>query len=330
MKATARAANKRVGPALGVIRRGEAESVDAPAAPAPGKSAHGVLHRRGVMLFLAGQPGTAIKLFRKSIALVSHDPETHYNLGCALAAVGDLPGAMAAYRKAIELKPDHSQAHQNLGGVLYETGQIPEAMAYCSKAIELKPDYAKAHYLRGLIFGKTRQPTEGIAAFRKAIDAEPQFAYAHFYLGVALGVTGQKPEAMIALRKAIALKLHPDDAADAHYFLGRMLSEAGEIPEAIAALRKALPEDNRRNNVTALLNKLIEQEGKNNTDASKASSYTDDAPPSEAAVTPPLRMRDDLNTAVKKAKAETLARARPRLPATHQLARSNETLRFDT
>jgi tetratricopeptide (TPR) repeat protein len=40
--------------------------------------------------------------------------------------------------------------------------------------------------------------------------------------------------------------------------------------------------------------------------------YTREPPPSEAAVTPPLRMGENLNTEVKKAKAENLARAKPR------------------
>jgi hypothetical protein len=53
--------------------------------------------------------------------------------------------------------------------------------------------------------------------------------------------------------------------------------------------------------------------------------YTGDAPPSEAAVTPPLRMGDDLHQAVKKARAEAVERAKPDL-ATVRLSAAYEVL----
>ena len=53
---------------------------------------------------------------------------------------------------------------------------------------------------------------------------------------------------------------------------------------------------------------------------SEKSRYSKGNPPSRPDDASQDRMRDDFNTTVKKAKAETLARGKPRLSATHQLA----------
>ena len=46
----------------------------------------------------------------RALALKPDCPEAHYNLGCALLALGDLDGAIARYRKALAIKPEYAQA----------------------------------------------------------------------------------------------------------------------------------------------------------------------------------------------------------------------------
>ena len=63
----------------------------------------------------------------------------HNNLGFALDASGDRPGAVAEYREAIRLKPDLPKAHANLGFALEASGDRPGAIAEYREAIRLKP-----------------------------------------------------------------------------------------------------------------------------------------------------------------------------------------------
>lgn len=66
-------------------------------------------------------------------------------------------------------------------------------------------------------------------------------------------------------------------------------------------------------------------------DASGSDYNTADNPPSEAAVTPPLRMREDLNIAIKQARTEALARLvdldNPKLSADERLTRARRLVR---
>ena len=50
------------------------------------------------------------------------DAVTHYNLGIALKAKGDLDGAIAEYRAAINQLPNYPEAHLSLGIALYLKG----------------------------------------------------------------------------------------------------------------------------------------------------------------------------------------------------------------
>jgi superkiller protein 3 len=70
---------------------------------------------------------------------------SHYNLGVALKAKGQLEEAIEAYRKAIQLDPNYANAYSNLGSALYDKGQLEEAIEAYRKAIQLDPNYADAY-----------------------------------------------------------------------------------------------------------------------------------------------------------------------------------------
>jgi eukaryotic-like serine/threonine-protein kinase len=61
----------------------------------------------------------------------------HYNLGNALSAQKDHPGAAASYRRAVEIDPGHAEAHANLGHALLYQGDFRAALAAYRKADEI-------------------------------------------------------------------------------------------------------------------------------------------------------------------------------------------------
>jgi tetratricopeptide (TPR) repeat protein len=197
----------------------------------------GALVNLGIALRADGDLPGASAAFQKAIDLKPNFATAHSNLGNALRERGDLPGAIAAYRQAIELKPDHARAHNNLGVALRDQGELPGAIAACQKAVALQPHSAEARNNLGVALGDQGDLAGGIAELRKAILLAPDLATAHSNLGNVLRERGDLPGAIAACQKAIDLK--PDFAA-AHNNLGAALRKRGDLPGAIAACRQAI------------------------------------------------------------------------------------------
>jgi tetratricopeptide (TPR) repeat protein len=47
--------------------------------------------------------------YRQALALHPKYPETHYNLGVSLAAMGDMAGAIKHYEQALQFEPDYPE-----------------------------------------------------------------------------------------------------------------------------------------------------------------------------------------------------------------------------
>jgi eukaryotic-like serine/threonine-protein kinase len=181
--------------------------------------------------------GRAVAACREAIRLRPDDGVVHANLGLALCASGDRPGAIAEYREAIRLRPDDALAHDNLGLALDASGDRPGAIAEYREAIRRKPDLPQAHIRLGVALITSGDPRGAVAALREAIRLRPDDALAHYNLGLGLGASGDRPGAIAEYREAI--RLRPDDAL-AHYNLGNSLRTSGDLPGAVASYREAI------------------------------------------------------------------------------------------
>ena len=98
------------------------------------------------------------------------------NLGNALLARRDLPGATAAYRAAINADPANLEARNNLANALRMQGQLDEAMPVLQNAIALRRNVAELHATLANTLKDQGRPAEAIASFRKAVALDPHDA----------------------------------------------------------------------------------------------------------------------------------------------------------
>jgi tetratricopeptide (TPR) repeat protein len=75
-------------------------------------------------------------------------PLTLVNLGIALQARADIPGAIAAYRRAIALNPREPLAYFNLAAVHAGQAALDSALANFVRAADLDPSLAIANSTR--------------------------------------------------------------------------------------------------------------------------------------------------------------------------------------
>ena len=189
------------------------------------------------------RPEEALGYFRAALALRPGSPAAHYNLGNALLARKDWPGAAACYRRALELYPEYASAHHNLGIVLREQGDLAGAVASHRKAIELNPTNPRAHYHLGIALREQGGLDGAVACLRKAVELNPQNPRAHYHLAVVLREGGDFAGAADCLRRA--LELDPKDVGF-HHDLGWALDARGDLDGAAACYRRALELDPKR------------------------------------------------------------------------------------
>lgn len=128
------------------------------------------LHMLGVAAFLGNDPGGAVGLITRAIALNPLAGEYHTNLGNALQALHRFPEAEAAYRKALALNPgEPERCHARLADLLVVLGRDDEALAERRRVVELDPGGRDGRYeLAALLFrlGRTRRERDFVEESR--------------------------------------------------------------------------------------------------------------------------------------------------------------------
>ena len=96
----------------------------------------------GVVYAQLGQLDIALESYRKSLELGSeYEAELHTNIGALFAAQGRLAEAITQYELSISVNPFFVQAYYNLGIALAKLGQNQKAIDATNKAIEIDPDF---------------------------------------------------------------------------------------------------------------------------------------------------------------------------------------------
>jgi predicted TPR repeat methyltransferase len=198
------------------------------------------LNIMGAVQAKEGEHASAIKSFRKALAIEPKYPDALNNLCRSLRQLGQWEQAISSYRKLLTLRPGDSTAYFELAGTLMETGDFAAAAAAYERSIALKPDFAQAHYSMGYALDCAGKANEAVVSYRNAIEVDQGFVDAYLAIGQSMASQGKFDMAISWFRDA--LRIAPD-VAQAHYRLGRALHLAGRRDEAIAAYRQCLDLD---------------------------------------------------------------------------------------
>jgi Flp pilus assembly protein TadD len=117
----------------------------------------------------------AVKEYRSEVTLDPNDARARSDLGTALLARNDFPGAMRELTKAIELDPKRATFRSNLGYALQLQGKKDEAVASYREAIRLDDKLASAWInLATLLAKEPKTRAEARSALEKARALDPQ------------------------------------------------------------------------------------------------------------------------------------------------------------
>jgi tetratricopeptide (TPR) repeat protein len=198
------------------------------------------LDAAGQTAWHGGDRLAAARCFRRAVALRPDLADTQSNLGLALQAEGNLPGAEAAFRAAIATQPAHVPALINLGRLLRGRGLAAEAETCIRAALAADPGQPVAlGNLANLLAGDGRA-AEAVPLYERAIAAAPGEVEPLVNLGITLTGMQQPAAAISTLRQAIARR---PDHVGAHLAQAEALLLDGQYREGFReyAWRHRLP-----------------------------------------------------------------------------------------
>jgi tetratricopeptide (TPR) repeat protein len=138
------------------------------------------------------------------------DPIGFYNIGNALARLGDTDTAIDAYRKAIKQRHgNYARAFNNLGVMLLRQGRWDEAQEALLSALRLENfRYSEASYNLGRVYSERGEADLAIREWSRALNVEPDHADAAVALARAYAEDGS-PERGLAILDAFITRRGP-------------------------------------------------------------------------------------------------------------------------
>lgn len=134
------------------------------------------------------------------------DPSFFYNLGNALARVGDASAATDAYRKAVSQRHGHyARALNNLGVLLTRQGLWDEATAALTAALaEEHNAYPEASYNLGRLYLLRGEAGLAIRQWQRTLALQPEHADAAAALARAYAADGDAKRGLVVLDAYVA------------------------------------------------------------------------------------------------------------------------------
>jgi len=201
-------------------------------------------------LLQTGKPqdkARAQAIFERMTKMAGDSGSLHVLFGRAYRDANDMPSALREFRRAVAIDPHTPHANYFLGLAqlaLNEWKATPEAETAIQKEAEYFPHDYLANYMLGFLLSGERRYDEANRYLRTASEIDPSSPEPFLYLGLNAYAQDDMKRAEEMLRKAVVLT--GDDQARSNYQirrayvdLGRILTNSGRKDEAEVFLAKA-------------------------------------------------------------------------------------------
>jgi tetratricopeptide (TPR) repeat protein len=214
----------------------DAAAARATATPSPPKPAEQFLARAQHFIRI-GQPHEAIEPLLLAAKALPGDPVIANDLGVAYLCGRRFAEAVTWLRRSIAMRPTFALGHFNLGLALAQMGEHDAALAAQYQAIALRPDLAEAHGQVGDLLARKLEHDEAARSYERAHAAQPDSDFGRRCEALALVEREPRSEAEGRLRALIA---RDASNSEAHLVLGDLLDEAGRFDEAREHFERAI------------------------------------------------------------------------------------------
>ena len=152
----------------------------------------------------AGDPKTAIQLYREHIEQEPEDREALGSLAVLLSLSGDFDGALPIQERVVALDPDDAQTRIELGfNYLNHQDEPAKAAAVMAEAVDLDPTAKNLAFL-AQAQNAAGNPAGAEESLWRALVVEPGYGYPYKILLGLLEAQGRTAEALEVRQKATA------------------------------------------------------------------------------------------------------------------------------
>ncbi len=137
----------------------------------------------GKLLQGLGRYPSSLRALKRAVQLLPREPQAHYRLGLAYAALGYSGRATAAWRHAVLLAPDDEALHFDLATLLVQRGRYMAASHELQQVLARNPADHDARFLLGLCYKELLDPARAIPLFEQVLEHDPQHIQALYYVG---------------------------------------------------------------------------------------------------------------------------------------------------
>ena len=193
----------------------------------------------GVALFAKGEETASVSSLEKAIALNARLTPARLLLGVVWSRRGDWAQASSMWREALHQDPfsrDSQWLHYNVGIAMAAMGNVDEAIAEFRLVTGQYPDWPPGWAQLGLALMSTRQWEMVVSALETAARLQPAWAHLHFSLGKAHAERGNLPQAATAFQRAVEMEPR---FVEAWFHLGVVQRAQNHSSKAVESLRVA-------------------------------------------------------------------------------------------
>lgn len=184
-----------------------------------------------------GEWRAALPVAREAVAADPESAETHYVLGLALEAAGELEKAEAEYRKMATLTPPEPLLELSLARLYLKQDRVAEAEQQARRAVEKNRSVPQPHLSLGAVLMRKEEYAAAVTAFKEAVETAPRDFNVRLSLADACRRARQYDDALAHYAEAHSIA--PDDPAP-HIGRGQTWELTGRHLEAVAAFERAL------------------------------------------------------------------------------------------
>jgi tetratricopeptide (TPR) repeat protein len=117
----------------------------------------------------------------------------------------DFEGAIASYDWVLSLQPEYPNSWYNRGLALIALGRYEEALASYNRSLALQPNYPKAWNNRGVVLFKLGRYQDAIISFTQSLALQSSDPFVIYNKACCYALWGKVDEAIENLQQAIAL-----------------------------------------------------------------------------------------------------------------------------
>lgn len=161
-----------------------------------------------------GQTRQSVQYLQATTKILPDDPQTHYNLGTALAANGELDAAISSHHHALQLKPHYPEALFNLANTYRQLDQTKIALTHYQNTLNLAPHYPGAATNLASCLLELGQPQQAFEASESALQLNPTDRDALAFKAIAAREVGDRTTADTILCMDEVIQARQLDAID--------------------------------------------------------------------------------------------------------------------